>query len=64
MKERRSTNIKKQKVLTAFIESGGNATIACANASIAKSTFYKWQEDDLQFAENVDTILLGIKNCG
>jgi hypothetical protein len=63
MRERKSTAIKKQRALSELMMACDNATIACENAGIVRSTFYKWQEDDQQFAANVEIIIRRINTC-
>ena len=52
----KSRHIKKESLLTALEKSLGVVTIACKNADIPRSTYYKWLKDDEDFREQVKEI--------
>lgn len=49
----KSRHIKKESMLKALENSLGIVTVACRNAEIPRSTFYKWLNEDEEFAEKV-----------
>jgi predicted transcriptional regulator len=52
----KSRHIKKESILKALEKSLGVVNIACKNADIPRSTFYKWLKEDEEFAEQVQDI--------
>lgn len=52
----KSRHIKKEALLTALEKSLGVVTLACKNADIPRSTFYKWLKDDAEFRHKVKLI--------
>lgn len=52
----KSRHIKKESLLKALEKSLGVVTVACKNADIPRSTFYKWLKEDTQFASEVKDI--------
>lgn len=52
----KSRHIKKETILKALEKSLGIVTVACKNADIPRSTFYKWLKEDEQFARDVKDI--------
>ena len=49
-------DIKKKKVLEALEKSLGVVTTAVRSVGIARSTFYKWIEEDKDFRKEVDDV--------
>jgi hypothetical protein len=49
----KSRHIKKESMLKALENSLGIVTVACRNAEIPRSTFYKWINEDEEFAKKV-----------
>ena len=49
----KSRHIKKESILKALEHSLGVVTVACRNAEIPRSTFYKWINEDENFAKEV-----------
>lgn len=49
----KSRHIKKESMLKALENSLGIVTVACRNAEIPRSTFYKWINEDEDFAKKV-----------
>jgi len=49
----KSRHIKKESMLKALEHSLGVVTVACRNAEIPRSTFYKWMNEDEGFAKEV-----------
>ena len=52
----KSRHIKKESILKALEKSLGIVTVACKNANIPRSTFYKWLNEDEEFAKQVKDI--------
>ena len=52
----KSRHIKKESILKALEKSLGIVTVACKNANIPPSTFYKWLNEDEEFAKQVQDI--------
>ena len=52
----KSRHIKKETILQALENSLGVVTIACKQANIPRSTYYKWLKEDEQFAQSVKDI--------
>ena len=52
----KSRHIKKETLLKALENSLGVVTIACKNADIPRSTYYKWLKDDEEFRAQVKEI--------
>jgi len=52
----KSRHIKKESVLKALEKSFGVVTVACKNAEVPRSTFYKWVKEDKEFAKDVKDI--------
>ncbi len=52
----KSRHIKKESLLKALEKSLGVVTVACKNADIPRSTFYKWLKEDKVFASEVKDI--------
>ena len=52
----KSRHIKKELMLKALENSLGVVTVACKQANIPRSTFYKWLKDDKEFNEQVKQI--------
>ena len=52
----KSRHIKKESILKALEHSLGVVTVACRNAEIPRSTFYKWINEDEEFAKQVKDI--------
>ena len=56
MKTDKNRHIKKESLLKALEKSLGIVTVACRNAQIHRSTFYKWLNEDEVFAKQVHDI--------
>ena len=52
----KSRHIKKESLLKALEQSLGVVTVACKNADIPRSTYYKWLNEDKDFAQQVEDI--------
>ena len=52
----KSRHIKKESLLKALEKSLGIVTVACKNADVPRSTFYKWLKEDEDFARDVKDI--------
>ena len=52
----KSRHIKKESILKALEQSLGIVTVACKKANIPRSTFYKWLNEDEDFARQVKDI--------
>ena len=52
----KSRHIKKESILKALEQSLGIVTVACKKANIPRSTFYKWLNEDIEFAKKVKDI--------
>jgi predicted transcriptional regulator len=52
----KSRHIKKESILKALEQSLGVVTVACKKANIPRSTFYKWINEDEDFAKQVKDI--------
>ena len=52
----KSRHIKKESILKALEHSLGVVTVACRSAQIPRSTFYKWINEDEEFAKQVKDI--------
>ena len=50
------SDILKKEIIKALEKSLGIVTTACKNVNIARSTFYDWYNNDLEFKKNVDDI--------
>ena len=55
-KMNKSRHIKKESILKALERSLGVVSVACANADIPRSTFYKWCREDKEFEKAVRDI--------
>ena len=49
-------HIKKETMLKALENSLGVVTVACKQADIPRSTYYKWLKEDVEFAKEVREI--------
>lgn len=49
-------DISKEDILHALEEKNGIVSIACKSIGLARSTFYKWMNDDTQFKADVEEI--------
>ena len=52
----KSRHIKKESILKALEKSLGIVTVACKKANVPRSTFYKWLNEDEEFAKQVKDI--------
>lgn len=52
----KSRHIKKESILKALEQSLGIVTVACKKADVPRSTFYKWLNEDENFAQQVKDI--------
>jgi len=52
----KSRHIKKESLLKALENSLGVVTVACKNADIPRSTYYKWLKEDEEFSKAVKEI--------
>ena len=52
----KSRHIKKESILKALEQSLGVVTMACKKADVPRSTFYKWMNEDEDFAKSVKDI--------
>jgi|TARA_R100001594_G_scaffold81562_1_gene116080 hypothetical protein len=52
----KSRHIKKETMLKALENSLGVVTVACKQADIPRSTYYKWLKEDVEFAKEVREI--------
>jgi len=52
----KSRHIKKESLLKALEQSLGIVTVACKKADVPRSTFYKWLNEDDEFAKEVKDI--------
>jgi len=52
----KSRHIKKEAILQALENSLGVVTVACKQANIPRSTYYKWLKEDKEFADQVKEI--------
>ena len=52
----KSRHIKKETILKALENSLGVVTVACKQADIPRSTYYKWLKEDEEFAQDVKEI--------
>jgi predicted transcriptional regulator len=52
----KSRHIKKESMIKALEQSLGIVTVACKKAEIPRSTFYKWLNEDEDFARQVKDI--------
>jgi predicted transcriptional regulator len=52
----KSRHIKKESMIKALEQSLGIVTVACKKAEIPRSTFYKWLNEDEDFAKEVKDI--------
>tara|TARA_R100001244_G_C5166881_1_gene131454 strand:- start:2276 stop:2641 length:366 start_codon:yes stop_codon:yes gene_type:complete len=52
----KSRHLKKETILKALEKSLGIVTMACKSADIPRSTFYKWINEDIEFAKKVEDI--------
>tara|TARA_Y100001937_G_C7031248_1_gene290187 strand:+ start:248 stop:607 length:360 start_codon:yes stop_codon:yes gene_type:complete len=52
----KSRHIKKESILKALEQSLGVVTMACKKAKVPRSTFYKWLNEDNDFAKKVKDI--------
>ena len=52
----KSRHIKKETMLKALESSLGVVTVACKQADIPRSTYYKWLNEDKEFAKEVKEI--------
>jgi|TARA_R100001530_G_C4217997_1_gene129179 hypothetical protein len=51
-----SRHIKKESILKALESSLGVVTVACKSADVPRSTYYKWLNEDEEFAKAVKDI--------
>ncbi len=51
-----SRHIKKESILKALEKSLGVVTVACKQADVPRSTYYKWLNEDEEFAKAVKDI--------
>jgi hypothetical protein len=52
----KSRHIKKEAMLQALESSLGVVTVACKSADVPRSTYYKWLNEDQEFAKAVKDI--------
>jgi len=52
----KSRHIKKESILKALEKNLGVVTLSCRKAEIPRSTFYKWLNEDEEFAKQVNEI--------
>ena len=52
----KSRHIKKESILEALEKSLGVVTVACKQADVPRSTYYKWLKEDEDFAKAVKDI--------
>ena len=52
----KNRHIKEETILQALEKSLGVVTVACKQAGIPRSTYYKWLKEDTEFAKNVRDI--------
>ena len=52
----KSRHIKKESILKALEKNLGVVTLSCRKADIPRSTFYKWLNEDEEFAKQVNEI--------
>tara|TARA_R100000963_G_C4641773_1_gene105368 strand:+ start:854 stop:1213 length:360 start_codon:yes stop_codon:yes gene_type:complete len=52
----KNRHIKKESILKALEQSLGIVTVACKKADVPRSTFYKWLNEDEEFAKQVHDI--------
>ena len=52
----KSRHIKKESILEALEKSLGVVTMACKSADVPRSTYYKWLNEDEEFAKAVKDI--------
>ena len=52
----KSRHIKKESILEALEKSLGVVTVACKSADVPRSTYYKWLNEDEEFAKAVKDI--------
>jgi hypothetical protein len=52
----KSRHIKKESILEALEKSLGVVTVACKQADVPRSTYYKWLNEDEDFAKSVKDI--------
>lgn len=52
----KSRHIKKESMLQALEKSLGVVTVACKQADVPRSTYYKWLKEDEEFAKAVKDI--------
>jgi hypothetical protein len=52
----KNRHIKKQSILKALEKSLGVVTVACKQADVPRSTYYKWLNEDEEFAKAVKDI--------
>ena len=52
----KSRHIKKESILAALEKSLGVVTVACKQADVPRSTYYKWLNEDEDFAKAVKDI--------
>lgn len=52
----KSRHIKKETILKALENSLGVVTVACKQADIPRSTYYKWLKEDEEFSQAVKEI--------
>ena len=52
----KSRHIKKESILKALEKSLGVVTMACKSADVPRSTYYKWLNEDEEFAKAVKDI--------
>ena len=52
----KSRHIKKESILKALEKNLGVVTLSCRKADIPRSTFYKWLNEDEEFAKQVKDI--------
>ena len=52
----KSRHIKKESILKALEKSLGVVTVACKSVDVPRSTYYKWLNEDEEFAKEVKDI--------
>ena len=52
----KNRHIKKESILAALEKSLGVVTVACKQADVPRSTYYKWLNEDEEFAKAVKDI--------
>ena len=50
------TSLKKKAFLDALVNNDGNVTKACDSSGIGRTTFYRWKDEDQDFAASVESV--------